>query len=618
MEGMSLEFILIIAFGGALLSFILSKISNKFTQGFAVIVSLSLLFLIACFYGKSVEHSVYFHFLGFPLLLRLNMLSWLFAMAIAGLGVLCVIFSLSYMKNKEKLPFFYLMLLWINASMLGIVFSGDLLSFFIFWEMMSWSTFLLISYNRGAALSAGMKYIIMSMAGSLAMLVGIITIYVNYQTLTLSELAVQMSSVASSGPHLLVLILFFMAFGIKNAVVPFHPWLPPAHSEAPSPFSAILSGILIKMGTYGFVLLLYVLIGLKNFLELQIARYILGFLAAITILVPTFMALLQNDAKRLLAWSTVAQAGYIFMGLVFATPLGVMGGLFHFMNHAIFKALLFLVIGAVEFRTHGVRDLDSLGGFIKIMPVTFFAALVGVCGLIGVPLTNGFVSKWLIYKTLILEKAPFLAFAALFGTWGTILYSYKLIHHVFLGQLPVKYKTIQKAPFTMQLPMLILAVLILVFGILPGIPLSVINNIDISLGLDFIPVNVWGIVSETGTLNMVNLFSAIAAGLILVWLLLKTGPKSPYVSQTDTYAAGSAIPDEKYQYTVNFYNPLYRMITPYLKDIVDAFYEKCGGWTQNLSNVMRQIYTGYVGHYVFYVILFLAGLIFIQLKWSLW
>lgn len=618
---MSLQLLIIIAFSGSFITYLLGKLSHRLRDSFAVFISCALVVIIALFYGKSVEKTFYLVFLDLPLFLRLNTLSWFFAITIAVVGVLSIIFSLSYIKEKERTDFYYLMMLLVNAGMLGIVLSGDLVSFYIFWEIMSWSTFLLISYNRGPALAAGMKYIIMSVVGSVAMLIGMLSLYASYGTLTISELAVHTSS-ASFGYILFLLILFFVAFGIKNAVLPFHTWLPDAHSEAPSPFSAILSGILIKMGTYGFLLVMYVIIGLKNFLTLGQGllsfHYILSILGAITILIPTFIAVLQDDAKRLLAWSTIGQAGYIILGISFGTSLSIASGIFHFFNHAAFKALLFMAVGAVEYRTRGVRDLNSLGGLIKKMPITSIGALVGVCGLIGVPLTNGFVSKWLIYKTLILEGSPFLAFAALIGTWGTILYSYKLIHNIFLGQLPDKYKDLKKAPFSMQFPIIIFSLIIILFGILPGIPLKVVNTIVTSFGFESLNVTLWGIASETGALNTVNISAAIIVAGIIVWLIFKAGRKAIPVAQDDNYAAGAAIPKEKYHYTVDFYNPLHRMISPFLKDFIDQFYMKLAGWTRNLCGGVRRLYTGDVGNYVIYIVLFLALLIFIQLKWSIW
>jgi NADH-quinone oxidoreductase subunit M len=617
---MSLELLLIVAFGGALLTYVLGKISAKARDCFAVCVSLALVILIACLYGKSSERVFYSGFLGLPLILRTDMLSWLFAITIAGVGALSIIFSLSYMKDRDRLDFYYPMMLLVNASMLGIVLSGDLICLFIFWEIMSWSTFLLISYNRGPALAAGMKYIVMSIIGSVTMLVGVISLYVSFDTLDISQIASQFASV-SSAYLIFILAAFGVAFGIKNAVLPFHTWLPDAHSEAPSPFSAVLSGILIKMGTYGFLLILYVVVGLKLFLSLGHGlfsfRHVLCALGAVTILVPTLIAILQNDAKRLLAWSTVGQAGYIILGIAFGTNLAVASSIFHFFNHALFKALLFLAVGAVEYRTQ-TRDLNSLGGLSRKMPVVFVGTLVGICGLIGVPLTNGFVSKWLLYKALILEGSPFLAFFALVGTWGAVLYSYKLIHNVFLGQLPERYKDVQRSPLSMQIPIVVLSAAILLFGILPGLVLGAINTIGTSFGFAPLRVTLWGIASETGTLNTINIFAAVLVAAVIVWILFRLGKKSVPVAQDDSYAAGAYVPQNRYHYTAEFYNPLFRMLRPYLRDVIDEFYCRVAACVQRLCNSIRHIYTGDIGYYVTYIILFVAFLIFVQLRWKAW
>ena len=616
---MSLEFLLIIAFGGALLTYLSGKISFRLRDFLAVLISCVLVALVASLYGGSSGKTFYPGFLGLPLILRLNMLSWFFAITITVIGALSIIFSLSYIRGREKTCFYYLMMLLVNAAMLGIVLSGDLISFYIFWEIMSWSAFLLICYNRGPALAAGMKYIIMSIVGSVAMLMAILSLYTTYGTLTISELGPLISS-ASSGYIIFILILFFIAFGIKNAVWPFHTWLPPAHSEAPSPFSAVLSGILVRMGMYGFLLIIFTVVGLKIFVGLgnNNFHYILAWIGAINIVVPTFIAMLQNDSKRLLAWHGVGQGGYMVLGIAMGSSLGVAGGIFHIVNHTSYIALLFLVVGAVEYRTGGVRDLNSLGGLIKKMPVTFIGALIGACGLIGLPLTNGFVSKWMIYNTLILNKHPFLAFAALVGTWGTILSLYKFLHNVFLGQLPQRYQQVKEVPFSMKFPLIILSLIIIIFGILPGIPLRVINAIVISFGLKSLNLTIWGITSETGTLNTLNIFAALFISGIIAWLVFKAARKPVPVAQEDNYAAGAAIPKDKYNYTVDFYSPLFGMIKPYLRDFIDKFYLKLAYWTERLSAKIRRIYSGDVGDYVMYIILFLAVLIFVQLKWSPW
>ena len=618
---MILGLLLTVAFGGALLTYLLGKVSSKLRDWFAVLVSLALVALVVSLYGKTLSFPFYEGFLGMPLTLRVDGLSWLFAVSASAIGLLSVVFSLGYMKGKDRTSFYYSMLLLVNAAMLGVVLSGDLLALFVFWEIMSWSTFLLISYNGGPALTAGMKYFVMSFVGSLAMLAGVLTLHGSFGTLEFGGVAAGMSS-ASPGYVLAILVLFGVAFWTKNAIWPFHAWLPPAHSEAPSPFSAVLSGILIKMGVYGFLLLSFVLVGLKSFVSLGGRSVpfhtVLSVVGAVTILLPTFIAIFQTDAKRLLAWSTVAQAGYIILGISFATSLSVAGGVLHFLSHAVFKALLFMVVGAVEYRTGGVRDLDSLGGLIKRMPVTFVVAVIGVCGLIGVPLTNGFVSKWLIYKTLILERSPFLAFAALFGTWGTILYGYKFLHNIFLGQLPQRYEDMERAPFSMVLPMTILSVVVVLFGVLPGIPLSVVDTIGVSFGFESLDVSLWGLASDSGALNTVNILVAVLVGFVVVWSVFRSGARGARVDQSDSYAAGAAVPTDRYQYSVRFYAPLRGMVAPYLKDLVDSFYVRLAGWVGGLGDGLRRVYTGYVGDYVMYIVLFLAALIFIQTTWSPW
>ncbi|MFO7851980.1 MAG: proton-conducting transporter membrane subunit [Bacteroidota bacterium] len=618
---MTLEILLATAFGGAFVTYFLGKLSKKVRDVFAVFITLTLTGMVAFLYNTSFKETFYIGFLNVPFILRTNSLAWFFAIAISAFTALSVIFSLSYIKGKERTDLFHFLMQLINAGMLGIVFSGDFVSFYIFWEIMSWSTFLLICYNRGASLAAGRKYIIMSLIGSMSMLIGILSLYSNYGTFTISEIAPLVAS-ASTGYQLFLLIIFSITFGIKNAVMPLHTWLPDAYTEAPSPFTAVLSGMLTRMGVYGFLLILYVIVGFTSIFQagngLETFNYVLAWLGAITIVIPTFIAMLQNDAKKLLAWHGIGQGGYMILGIAFGTSLGMAGGIFHTLNHAIYIVLLFMSVAAVEYRTRGERDLNSLGGLIKKMPVAFLGGLVGICGLIGVPLTNGFVSKWLIYKTLIIEGSPFLAFAALVGTWGTILSVYKFLHNMFLGQLPEKYNEIKRSPFNMQLPIILLSFTIIFFGVLPGIPLKVINNIVTSFGLESLNVSIWGIASETGALNTINIFMAIFAVGLLIWVLTRQKRKTFAVNQYDTYAAGAAIPKDKYQYSVNFYNPFYRMAAPYLKDFIDDFYMKLAQGVKDLGNGLRRIYTGDVGYYVMYIILFLALLIFVQINWQLW
>jgi len=614
---MMLVTILLISFVGAGVTYLVGKSIPRLRGIVASLVALLPLILLAFLYGRviSIDYASV-PFLDINLSLRLTPLSWLFAVSIVVLGGLAVIFSTGYMRGKERPDYYYFMMLLVNGAMLGIVLSGDFFSFYIFWELMSWSTYLLISYRGGESLGAGMKYIIMSVIGSSAMLLAIASLYVSYGTLEISSLATALQS-ASIGYALFALMMFTIAFGIKNAVLPLHTWLPDAYAEAVSPFTAVLSGMLTRMGVYGFLLIMYAIMGfgLLDMFSYGPINYniILAWAGALTIVIPTFIALLQNDAKKLLAWHGIGQGGYMILGIAFGSTLGIAGGIFHTLNHAIYIVLLFLVVAAVEYRTGGKRSLDELGGLIKRMPVSFVAGLAGISGLIGVPLTNGFVSKWLIYKTLVTEQYPFLAFAALVGTWGTILSVFKFLHNIFLGQLPEQYKDVEEVPWTMRAPMIVLTILIVLFGVLPGIPLKAISAIQTHLGMTPLETSLFGMPKALGELNTLNIFFAVLAAGLVAYAVFSLARRSKRVSQYDNYAAGARVPVGQYQHSVKFYDQADRLIRPYLRDRIDDFYSWIAGVSTDFFEQLGKIYTGNVNTYATWIVLFVAVLIFMGL-----
>jgi formate hydrogenlyase subunit 3/multisubunit Na+/H+ antiporter MnhD subunit len=612
---MLLEYTLITAFGGALLVYLSGKISEKLRNFFALVVSLALLVLVSLLYTKIGTSHTYFSFLDYALDLRVDWLSWFFGIAVVSINLFAIIYSFSDMKGKKRLDLFYLLMLLVNAGMLGVVLSGDFISFYIYWEIMSWSTFLLISFKE-EGFSAGLKYIVLSIIGSFSMLVGILLIYSQIGTFNIAIVVEQMDML-STGFAFSILTLFSIAFGIKNALMPLHTWLPDSYTETESPFTAVISGMLTRMGMYGFLLILFVIMGVNRYIALGGGKYsfVLSWLGAITIIMGTFIALLQNDAKKLLAWHGIGQGGYMILGIAFGSAYSVAGGIFHTLNHAIYIVLLYFSVGAVEYRT-GTRDLNNLGGLIKRMPVAFLGGLLGISGLIGIPLTNGFVSKWLIYKSLILNRSPFLAFAALIGTWGTILSVYKFLHNMFLGQLPLKYSNVKKAPFSMQFPIIVFSTAIILFGVLPGIPLNIVEKMMVAMGFESFGVRIWGIASVTGRLNTLNVFFAGLLVVLGVYVLYRMGFKSKRVLQEDTYAAGHYIPKDKYAYTAEFYAPLFDIIKPIFREWVNIFVEKLTLFGDNLSDRIRRIYVGDLGTYVLYIVLFLAFLLVSRL--SIW
>jgi multicomponent Na+:H+ antiporter subunit D len=283
------------------------------------------------------------------------------------------------------------------------------------------------------------------------------------------DMAVQLAAVPMNRAIAFVIALFVMGFGLKASSVPFHAWLPDAHPSAPAPISAMLSGVLIKaLGVYTLIRIMFHVIG-----QNPLVASILMFLGALSMVVAGLLAIGQSDFKRMLAYSSISQIGYVMIGVGLAlkpdldtmvAALAIVGALFHLVNHAVFKSLLFLCSGAVEYRT-GTRDLGKLGGLIRKMPWTGASCSVGSLAIAGIPPFNGFWSKLIII--LALFKAGYFTYGVIAIAVGfiTLIYFIKLQSSVLFGKLPEALSGIKESPFAMVLPLVILAILCLALGI---------------------------------------------------------------------------------------------------------------------------------------------------------
>ncbi|MBU1663843.1 MAG: NADH dehydrogenase subunit, partial [Gammaproteobacteria bacterium] len=308
----------------------------------------------------------------------------------------------------------------------------------------------------------------------------------------------------------------------------------------------------------------------------DLARDLLAWVAALTIVLPTFTALKQNDARYLLAWHGIGQGGYMLLGIVMGDATGSAGGLLHVFNYATYQAALMLAVFAVMHRT-GTADLNSLGGLVTRMPLTFLVMLLGIIGLAGLPPMNGFVSKWLVYRSLMLEGQPLLFLMTVIGTLGTILSVYKLIHNTFLGQLRAEHEHIREAPWSMTVPMLALVILAFVTGVAPGLALSWVADAQAALGLPVLAHTLGGIESPRGSLDMLWIVGVLFAGFgIGALLFYGVGGRSKRVHQLDNYAGGHFLSaDVRYHYSDHFYaglmhriGPLYRSSFTWLESAV--------------------------------------------------
>jgi multicomponent Na+:H+ antiporter subunit D len=383
-------------------------------------------------------------------------------------ALLVAIYSVSYMeKYTAKWKYFTLFLLML-AGMNGVIITGDIFNLFVFLEVASIASYALVAFGTDKhELEAAFKYAVMGSIGSLFILMGITFLYAHASTLNMADMASRLGSlyhgriVASAA-----MVLFLVGFGFKSALVPFHAWLPDAHPSAPAPISAMLSGVLIKsLGVYAICRLAFNVFGIDPDVQ-----SILMALGALSMAVGVVLALYQWDMKRLLAYHSISQIGYIVLGLGIGTPLGIMGGLLHLFNHSVFKSLLFLNSGAVEYSV-GSRNLKEMGGLSQRMPVTSWTTLSASMSISGVPPFAGFWSKLLIIMACVQEKQWVYGAIAVAVSILTLMSFMKVTRYAFLGTIRDTLRGVKEVPAFMRLAMVGLAIVCIVGGLLllPGV-----------------------------------------------------------------------------------------------------------------------------------------------------
>jgi NADH-quinone oxidoreductase subunit M len=525
--------------------------------------------------GSVVAGSLTLEVLGQVMSWRFDALSWFFAMITVGAAFFSSWFAagdwLRKYREEGGRPALFHVALSLNVfAMLVLLASGDFITLFIGWELVSWASYLLMVLAGGAASQAALRYITYAMGGAMAILAGLGLVYNMTGTLSYQGL---MDAVPSMGSAQLagLVVLFGLGFGVKMAVLPFHLWQAAAYARTPGPGAAFLGAISSRMGLYAIVVVLVQLIGLSNIQVLEIpytfmdGTDLIAWIAALTIILPTFTALKQNDARMLLFWHGIGQGGYMLLGLMTANQLGTAGGLMHVFNYATYQAALIFVVFAVVHQT-GTADLNRLGGLVTRMPLSFMVMLVGIIGLAGIPPMSGFVSKWLVYRSLMIEGMPLLFVASVIGTLGTILSVYKLIHNMFLGQLRAEHADVREAPLSMIIPMILLALIVFITGAAPGLVLEWVASVQNAVGLEPLVYTLGGVESDSGSLDMLWVVGVLFAGFGIGWLVFLSGGKSKRIHPLDNYAGGHFLTSEnRYQYSDNFYAGLMHLIGPWYR-----------------------------------------------------
>lgn len=405
--------------------------------------------------------------------LELNWLSLVFLLTEVLVTLAAMIYSLGERTGEKNSNQYYALLLLFSLGMSGTTLADDVFLFYIFWELMLIASVLLIlGWGHGEdRFRVALKYFIVTHIGSLMVLICLITLYVNFETASLATLALEASALPNQMQVLLTLF-FIIGFCVKMAIFPLHIWLPDAHTVAPMPVTIILAAAMLSMGTYGILRFPIDLFSLDAMRPFAIWMMIAGLVSEIY---GALMALAEKDIKRIIAYSSVSQMGYILFGLGSLTEQGMAGGIMHVVYHAIVKALLFMVVGIIISSTDE-RQIEKLSGLGKVLPVTAVCAAIGALGISGMPPLGIFNSEWMIFAGGFGSGySPALTILTLIGSLFTVIYALRFFGKIFFGKLAPGFETIS-APKALIIPTIAVTVFLLIEGLLPAPLLSWVSK----------------------------------------------------------------------------------------------------------------------------------------------
>lgn len=464
-------------------------------------------------------------------------LSLVFSLMATGIGTAILFYCIDYMAHEERgTTRFYALLLTFIAGLVGLVFSANLLLAYLSWELIGLCSYFLVGfwYQNPAAANGARKVLLMTHIPGYAFLLGILILYSRTGTFTWTDPAITTNF--TTGVFLLMLI----AAMAKSVMVPLHTWIPEA-MNAPTPVSALLhSACYVKAGIY-LIARMYSFYPAPWPITWQTIVLVIG---CVTMLVGALFALAQNDLKRLLAFSTISQLGYLVTGLGLGTPAAMIAALFYTISHGLFKGTLFLCAGSVQHAT-GTRDMREVGGLASRMPRTALAWVIAGSAIVGVPLTNGFVSKWLFLDAALNSGQWLVVTIAWFVSVITAFYILKATVSVFFSESPrtLQSKSVHESPFYMQAGMLTLAGLSMVFGIAPQIlDRWVVVPAAQGLGFAVSPTITWlGIHSLGGSVSPIMGAFIVLIALWMGWVFVSLS-KARQSSSAQVFTGGELLP----------------------------------------------------------------------------
>jgi len=530
----------------------------------------------------------------FQVLPALSGLAWLFGLIFLPGGLLLIFASLYRDDVRQG---FYPLLAGMVMSLGVLLQAQTSLGFFYAWELMTLSSYLLITLGKDAAEHA-LSYVIFSLASAYLILAGFALGYAGSG----SQLLTGLQASGSLGPA--VLALLALGFVVKTGGFGFHIWLPGAYTEADDDFTAIISSVVSKAGIFGF-LVAGIYLGDQSVGGLDIA-YLVCWLGLLTAVFGALMAVIQEDAKRLLAYSSMGQVGYIIAGVAMMSHLGWVTAVYLSVNHFLFKGLLFLAIAGVIFRT-GTRDMYRMGGMIGRMPITFFTSLIAIIAMSGVPPLSGFGGKWLLYNGLIEKHWYLQAALAFFSSALACLYMFRLLHAVFLGQPKLKHKDVKEAPWWLIAPQLVLVGAILVISLFPQYlvqPISSAVEPYYAATLHWAGNQVTTSIGHWNGFLTMNLVGAVFL-LTLTWMLLSRTRVQRVKQFNIAFAAERPFTPETTHFAYNFYPYIEKSMGGLVRPHASRFWNGLSEWTHSLASALRSLYTGQAQTYALLVVLYL-------------
>ncbi len=438
-------------------------------------VSLSFIFAILMTIRVSLEGSFSYYMGNWPPPWGIEFVVDHFAvfvlLTLTGVGLLILIYGTQDLIHELKadvLGWYYTLYLILMASLVGLAMTNDLFNLFVLVEFCAIASCAIISIKENReCIEASLKYLILSAVGSGAMLLGIAMIYMVTGHLNFTYVNAALPEALLLYPRniMAAMALFTAGIGVKAALFPLHVWLPDAHSSAPSPSSAILSGLVIKIYAVIFIKLFLKVIPLETYETIPIMTILL-LMSSAGIIIGSMFAIVQEDIKKMLAYSSVAQIGYVFLGIGLLSQNGVTGGILHIFNHALMKSMLFLSAGAIIYCT-GIRKISELKGIGNKMPLVMIVFSVGAAAMVGIPGTNGFISKWHLAMGALDVNLPFYVAVILLSSLLNGIYYLPIVVNAFFGEREEPLPQPKKLPPQMAIPLIILGIGVIVTGFSP-------------------------------------------------------------------------------------------------------------------------------------------------------